>query len=57
MASARVNADGTTTPNASYSCVPGYALVNGRITLARSSDKYEVGIYARNLLNQYVSTG
>lgn len=53
----RANGDGTITPNASYSYVPGYALVNGRITLARSGDKYEVGAYVRNLFNQYFSTG
>jgi iron complex outermembrane recepter protein len=56
-APARVNGDGTTTPNASYSYVPGYGLVNGRITLARAGDKYEVGAYVRNLFNQYFSTG
>lgn len=56
-APAVTNADGTKTPNASYSYVPGYGLVNGRITLARANDRVEVGIYARNLFNQYFSTG
>jgi iron complex outermembrane receptor protein len=37
--------------------VPGYGLVNGRITLAKADDGIEVGVYARNLLNQYFSTG
>jgi len=56
-AAAVKNADGTSTPNASYSYVPGYGLVNGRITLAKADDGIEVGVYARNLLNQYFSTG
>lgn len=52
-----LNADGTKTPNASYAFVPGYSLVNARISLKPTSQNIEVGVYARNLFNQYFSTG
>jgi iron complex outermembrane receptor protein len=51
------NADGTSTPNASYSFVPAYGLVNARLSLAKVDDRVEVGVYARNLFNTYFSTG
>ncbi|HUO21390.1 MAG TPA: TonB-dependent receptor [Caulobacteraceae bacterium] len=41
----------------SYSYVPGYNLVNGRISLSPTNSNLQVGIYARNLLNTYFSTG
>jgi iron complex outermembrane receptor protein len=40
-----------------YSKVPGYSLVNARISVLPQNDKLEVGVYARNLFNQYFSTG
>lgn len=51
------NADGTTTPNASYSFIPAYGLVNTRLSVAKVNDSVEVGVYARNLFNTYFSTG
>ncbi len=51
------NADGTTTPNASYSFIPAYGLVNTRLSVAKINDSVEVGVYARNLFNTYFSTG
>ena len=51
------NADGTTTPNASYSFIPAYGLVNTRVSLGKINDSVEVGVYARNLFNKYFSTG
>jgi len=56
-APAVVNADGTHTPNSSYSYVPGYSLVNARISVRPTNKDLELGVYARNLLNQYFSTG
>jgi iron complex outermembrane recepter protein len=52
-----VNADGTKTPNASYSYVPSFALVNTRISIKAADRDIEGGIYVRNLFNQYFSTG
>ena len=57
LAPAVVNADGTRTPNASYSLIPAYGLVNTRLSLGAIDDTVEVGIYARNLFNTYFSTG
>lgn len=51
------NADGTITPNASYSFIPAYGLVNTRLSVAKINDSVEVGVYARNLFNTYFSTG
>lgn len=51
------NADGTTTPNATYSFIPAYGLVNTRVSIAKLDDKVEFGVYARNLFNTYYSTG
>lgn len=51
------NADGTKTPNASYSFIPAYGLVNTRLSLGKLNDTVEVGVYARNLFNTYYSTG
>jgi iron complex outermembrane receptor protein len=51
------NADGTSTPNASYSYIPAYGLVNARFAIAKVDDKVEVGVYARNLFNTFFSTG
>lgn len=51
------NADGTSTPNASYSFIPAYGLVNARLSVAKIDDTVEVGVYARNLFNTYFSTG
>lgn len=56
-AAAVQNADGTTTPNASYSFIPAYGLVNTRLSLGKINDSVEFGIYARNLFNTYFSTG
>lgn len=57
LAPAVRNADGTTTPNSSYSHVPGYGIFNTRISLSRPDDAVEFGIYARNLFNTFFSTG
>ena len=38
-----------------YSHVPSFGLVNARLGVA--ADRYEVGLYARNLLDTYFSTG
>ncbi|MGU3314165.1 TonB-dependent receptor [Sphingomonas sp. M6A6_1c] len=51
------NADGTSTPNASYSFIPAYGLVNARLSVAKIDDTVEVGVYARNLFDTYFSTG
>jgi len=51
------NPDGTKTPNSTYSLIPGYGLLNGRISLAKVDGAVEFGVYARNLLNTYYSTG
>ena len=40
-----------------YSKIPGYGLLNGRIGVTISPANIQVGIYARNLLNTYFSTG
>ena len=40
-----------------YSRVPGYALVNARVTLSPGDGAFEYGLYARNLFNRYFSTG
>ena len=40
-----------------YSEVPGYALVNARVTLVPDDSRFEYGIYARNLFDRYYSTG
>lgn len=40
-----------------YSQVPGYALVNARVTLSPNDSAFEYGIYARNLFNRFYSTG
>ncbi len=57
LAPAVKNADGTSTPNASYSFIPAYGLVNTRVSVAKINDTVEVGVYARNLFNTYFSTG
>ncbi len=41
----------------SYSQVPGYGLVNGRISLSPANSSLEFGLYGRNLFNTYYSTG
>ncbi|SEQ46028.1 TonB-dependent receptor [Sphingobium sp. YR768] len=40
-----------------YSNVPGYGLVNGRLTFSLPSKTVEFGVYARNLFEKYFSTG
>lgn len=40
-----------------YSRVPGYALVNARVTLSPDDSAFEYGLYARNLFNRYYATG
>lgn len=40
-----------------YSNVPGYGLVNGRLTFSLPSKTIEFGVYARNLFDKYFSTG
>ncbi|WP_176593448.1 TonB-dependent receptor [Sphingobium sp. EM0848] len=40
-----------------YSNVPGYGLVNGRLTFSLPGKTVEFGIYARNLFDTYFSTG
>ncbi|MBB4099515.1 TonB-dependent receptor [Sphingomonas kyeonggiensis] len=57
LAPAVSNADGTKTPNSTYSRIPGYGLLNGRVSLAKLDGAVEFGVYARNLLNTYYSTG
>ena len=57
LAPAVSNPDGTKTPNSTYSRIPAYGLLNGRVSLARLDDAVEFGVYARNLLNTYYSTG
>lgn len=56
-APAIANSNGTTTPNATYSYVPAYNLVNTRISVKAADRDLEAGIYVRNLFNQYFSTG
>ncbi|MEI6486490.1 MAG: TonB-dependent receptor [Sphingomonadales bacterium] len=57
LAPAVTNADGTKTPNASYSLIPAFGLVNTRVSIVTLKDTLEVGVYARNLFNSYFSTG
>lgn len=57
LAPAVTNADGTKTPNSTYSFIPAYGLVNSRISLVTANDRLEFGVYARNLFNTYFSTG
>ncbi|SEI66201.1 iron complex outermembrane recepter protein [Sphingobium sp. AP50] len=40
-----------------YSNVPGYGLVNGRLTFSLPGKTVEFGVYARNLFDKYFSTG
>jgi iron complex outermembrane receptor protein len=40
-----------------YSRVPGYGLVNGRMSVTLPNRPVEIGIYARNLFDKYFSTG
>lgn len=40
-----------------YSEVPGYGLVNGRVSLSPENSQIEFGLYGRNLFNTYYSTG
>ncbi|HEX7853696.1 MAG TPA: TonB-dependent receptor [Sphingobium sp.] len=40
-----------------YSRVPGYGLVNGRLTFTLPNKKVEFGVYGRNLFDTYFSTG
>lgn len=40
-----------------YSNVPGYGLVNGRLTFSLPNKKVEFGVYGRNLFDKYFSTG
>lgn len=56
-APAVTNTDGTHTPNSSYALVPAYSLVNARVSIRPTTRDLEVGVYARNLFNQYFSTG
>ncbi len=56
-APAVANPNGTTTPNATYSYVPAYSLVNTRISIRAADRDLEAGVYVRNLFNQYFSTG
>ncbi len=57
LAAPVVNANGTHTPNAAYSYVPAYSLVNARVSLRPTDRDLEIGVYVRNLFNQYFSTG
>ncbi|WP_297507784.1 TonB-dependent receptor [uncultured Caulobacter sp.] len=50
-------ADGTSTPNSTYSRIPAYGLLNGRLSLVKLDNSVEFGVYGRNLLNTYYSTG
>jgi iron complex outermembrane receptor protein len=47
----------TVTGQPAYSEVNGYGLVNGRISFSPPQSKLQFGVYARNLLNTYFSTG
>lgn len=40
-----------------YSNVPGYGLVNGRLTFSLPNKQVEFGVYGRNLFDKYFSTG
>jgi iron complex outermembrane receptor protein len=40
-----------------YSHVPGYGLVNGRMSVTLPNRPVEIGVYARNLFDKYFSTG
>lgn len=40
-----------------YSNVPGYGLVNGRLTFSLPNKNVEFGVYGRNLFDKYFSTG
>ncbi|WP_395397440.1 TonB-dependent receptor [Novosphingobium sp. BL-8A] len=40
-----------------YSHVPGYGLVNTRVSVTLPNRPIEVGVYARNLFDKYFSTG
>lgn len=40
-----------------YSFVPAYGLVNARLSAVTAGDRVEFGVYARNLLDTYFSTG
>ncbi|AHE51863.1 TonB-dependent receptor [Sphingomonas sanxanigenens] len=40
-----------------YSRVPGYGLVNGRLTVSLPDSNVEFGVYGRNLFDTYFSTG
>ena len=40
-----------------YSEVPGYSLVNARVSFKAANSDFEYGVYARNLFNTYFSTG
>lgn len=40
-----------------YSRVPGYGLVNGRLTFSLPDSNVEFGVYGRNLFDTYFSTG
>jgi len=40
-----------------YSEVPAYGLLNARVGFKDVGSNFEYGVYARNLLNQYYSTG
>ena len=39
-----------------YSIVPGYGILGGRIGIGPQSGVWQVGVYARNLLNRHFST-
>jgi len=41
----------------SYSEVPAYGLLNAKVGVKELGNNLEYGVYARNLLNQYYSTG
>ncbi|WP_244150593.1 TonB-dependent receptor [Acetobacter malorum] len=47
----------TVTGQPDYSKVPAYSLVNLRVSLLPLNKRLQVGLYVRNMFNQYFSTG
>lgn len=47
----------TVTGQPNYSKVPAYSLVNLRVSLLPLNKRLQVGLYVRNMFNQYFSTG
>ncbi|MBO1326667.1 TonB-dependent receptor [Acetobacter sp. TBRC 12305] len=47
----------TVTGQPEYSKVPAYSLVNLRVSLLPLNKRLQVGLYVRNMFNQYFSTG